>query len=321
MLNRRAGIGDVLLPGAIGGLLAGAAVALWLLVIDVFAGQPLATPAVLGQILLQPPEFEMTFRLLAGYTILHFGAFVILGIAAAWFVRTFHVAPGLLVGLIFGVIVLDVVYYGALLITGANVVDVLAWYQVVPANALAGAVLMAYLHRVYEEPQPLGWGVLRGQPLLQQGVTAGLIGAAVVAAWFLIIDTIGGRPLHTPAALGSAMFFGAQSDAEVRLSLGLVMGYTMLHVAVFIAAGMAIAAAAAYLERQPSRALMVALTFIVMEAVIISAVLLGAAWVMGSVGLWAITGANVLAVVAMGWYVLRTHRSLPERLRHATVDV
>jgi hypothetical protein len=192
---------------------------------------------------------------------------------------------------------------------------------VVPANALAGIVLMTYLHRVYREPEPLGWGMLRGHPLIQQGLMTGLIGAGVVALWFLVIDIIGGRPLHTPAALGSALFLGAQSETEIRMSIGLIAGYTMAHVAVFIAAGSAMAAAAAYLERRPSRALIVGLAFIVIEAVITSAVLLGAEWVMGSVGLWAITGANLLAVAAMGVYVMRAHRTLPERLRHATVDV
>jgi len=320
-MNRRASIGDVLVPGAIGGLLAGAVVALWLFGVDLIQGHPLATPAVLGQALFQPPEFQMTFRLLAGYTILHFGVFVLLGIATAWFVRAFHLAPGLLLGLAFGVVVLDVVYYGALLLTGANVAEIVAWYQVIPANALAGMTLMAYLHRASREQQPLGWGILRGHPLLVQGIVTGLIGAAVVALWFLGLDLLAGRPFHTPAALGSALFLGAQSDAEVHMSFGLLAGYTMAHVAAFVAAGIVIAAAAAYLERTPSRVLVVALALIVMEAVIVSALLLGAEWVLGSLGVWAITVANVLAVAAMGWYVWRGHRALPERLRHATVDV
>jgi hypothetical protein len=320
-MNRPARISDALVPGAIGGLLAGAVVGLWFLGVDLIAGAPFYTPAVLGQIFLQLPDFDMSARLLVGYSILHVGAFVILGIAAAWFVRTLNLVPGLLLGLVFGVVVLDVVYYGAMLVSGGSVFEILPWYLVLPANALAGMTLMTYLHRASRAPQPLGWGVFRGHPLLIEGVLTGLTGAAVVAMWFLLVDLAGGRPFHTPGALGSALFLGAQSEADINTSLGLIAGYTMVHVAAFVAAGVVMAGAAAYLERAPSRVLLVALALILLEAAVVSTVLLGAEWVLGSVGLWAITAANVLAVAAMGWYLWRAHRALPERLRHATVDV
>ena len=41
---------------------------------------------------------------------------------------------------------------------------------------------------------------------LREGVIAGLIGAAVVAVWFLIYDAASGRPFRTPALLGAATF-------------------------------------------------------------------------------------------------------------------
>ena len=40
---------------------------------------------------------------------------------------------------------------------------------------------------------------------LREGILAGLIGATSVAIWFLVIDVIGGRPLHTPSVLGEAL--------------------------------------------------------------------------------------------------------------------
>ena len=43
---------------------------------------------------------------------------------------------------------------------------------------------------------------------LREGVIAGLIGAAIVAVWFLIYDAARGRPLRTPALLGAATFAG-----------------------------------------------------------------------------------------------------------------
>ncbi len=320
-MHRSAPIRDIIVHGVIGGIIAGLVVSLWFLGIDLIEGHPFATPAVLGQVIMQLPEFAMTPRLMLGYTALHFGVFILLGIAAIWFLRLTKLAPSMLLGIAFGVVTLDIVYYGALLVTGGSVLEVVAWYQVVPANAFAGMALMSYFHRAFHHEQPLGLGVLRGHPRLIEGIVTGLVGAGVVALWFLLVDLVSGRPLHTPAAIGSALFLGAQSDAEIRLSLGLIACYTMLHVAFFVIAGLAIAGAAAYLERTPSRVLVVGLALILLESVILATLMLSAEWVLGSVGLWSVTVANVIAVVAMGWYAWRAHPALGDRLEHAAVDV
>src|SRR5262245_55658926 len=127
---------DVVIPGSVGGLIAGAVVGLWFLIVDLFAGHAFVTPALLGQVVMQLPEFDMSWRLLGAYTVLHFGTFIVLGIATTWFLRTTGLAPGLLLGVLFGVVVLDVAYYGALVISGGSVFEVLDWYQVIPANVL-----------------------------------------------------------------------------------------------------------------------------------------------------------------------------------------
>src|SRR5881397_485376 len=51
--------------------------------------------------------------------------------------------------------------------------------------------------------------------ILREGFIAGLIGAAAVALWFLIVDVIAGRPFFTPAMLGSAVFWGVHDPAQV----------------------------------------------------------------------------------------------------------
>ena len=38
---------------------------------------------------------------------------------------------------------------------------------------------------------------------LREGVVAGLLGAASVAAWFFVLDVVNGRPFFTPAVLGA----------------------------------------------------------------------------------------------------------------------
>jgi hypothetical protein len=320
-MHRSAPIRDVIVHGVIGGIIAGLVVSLWFLGIDLIQGQPLATPAVLGQIVMQLPEFAMSARLMLGYTVLHFGVFIGLGIAAIWFLRLASLAPSLLLGLVFGVVAIDVVYYGALLVSGGSVFEVLEWYQVVPANALAGMALMAYLHRAFHHEQPLGLGVMRGHPRLVEGVVNGLIGAAIVAAWFFVVDLVNGRPLYTPAAVGSALFLGAQSETEVRMTLGVIAGFTVVHVALFSALGVLLVGVADYLERKPSRVLMVVMAAVVLDGVMVPTLALTAGWVLGALGIWEVVVANLLAVVAMVWHAWRTHPALRDRLEHAHVDV
>ena len=50
---------------------------------------------------------------------------------------------------------------------------------------------------------------------LREGVIAGLIGAALVAVWFLIYDAASGRPFRTPSLLGAATFQGVTDPATV----------------------------------------------------------------------------------------------------------
>src|SRR5437867_12067948 len=69
--------------GVVGGVLAGLVVALWFLVVDSVAGRPLHTPAVLASVLARQEIAAPTFRLVAAYSVVHFGVFALLGIAMA----------------------------------------------------------------------------------------------------------------------------------------------------------------------------------------------------------------------------------------------
>lgn len=39
--------------------------------------------------------------------------------------------------------------------------------------------------------------------IVREGVVAGMLSGALVALWYLLCDSIGGRPFHTPALLGA----------------------------------------------------------------------------------------------------------------------
>jgi hypothetical protein len=307
---------QTLVHGAVAGIAAGLVVALWFLVVDLVTAQPFRTPAVLASAIMGvdgPP----TFRLVATYTLLHFGIFTILGIAAASLVRQIGIAPGLVVGALFGLGVLDAVHYGALLVTGTGVLTVLHPVHVLAANLAGGVVMMAYLHYATRADTPLGLAVLREYPLLTRGLITGLIGAGAVALWFLVLDTARGRPFYTPGALGSVAFFSAMSPADVRVDVGVIAAYTLLHLAAFTVVGVALEWGAERLVRAPGMWLMALLAFIILEGLFIGTMSALSGWVLGALGYWAVAIANVVAVAAMGAWVWKTH----PQLRHELIEM
>ncbi len=301
--------------GLVAGVLAGLVVALWFLVVDALAGRPFHTPAVLASALSGQDLGTPSFRLIAAYTVVHFTVFALLGVAVAVAIAALRMPPRLLLGVPFGIVAQELVFYAGLLLSGTNRVAVVPWPHVVAANVLSGFVLMAYLHRAERAQRPFGLGALKGQPLLAQGLVTGLIGAGVVALWFLMLDVAAGQPLRTPAALGAALLFGASNVAAIQVNLGIVAAYTVVHVAAFAVAGTLFVAIGEQVERTPALILLVGMGMIVLEAGAVAVLALGAQWVLGTLGVWSVLVANALAVCAMAWYVWATHPVLRRRLR------
>ena len=300
--------------GVVGGFLAGAVVAVWFLAVDLFAGAPLDTPARLGATLFDRP-FAGGAANVALYTLLHFGVFAIVGGLTGWTLSATGITPGILLGLFFGVCVLNGIHYVGLLLTDRELLTVLPWPHVVGANLAAGVALMLFLHRALGDARPLGLGVLRDHPLIAEGLRVGLVGAIAVAAWFFVVDIVLGAPFRTPAALGSAMLLGATGPEQVSMAPAVIAGYTILHLVTFALIGVAFAAVARGIERLPSLAYLAVLCAILLEAVTLPTLIVLGQWVLGLVSLWEIGLANVIAVGAMGWWIWRSHPALREQLR------
>ncbi|HEY7233058.1 MAG TPA: hypothetical protein VH539_02860 [Gemmatimonadaceae bacterium] len=298
--------------GAVGGMLAGAVVAAWFFVVDLATGHPFHTPQVLAAALLGHEPTLATARLVAVYTLLHLGVFTALGIAGAWLMHVTGEVPRLLTGALFGVGALSATHYGGLLLLGVPVLTLLPPVHVLAANLLGGVAMMLYLHQATQESVPFGPAMLKNHPLVVDGLVTGTIGAAAIALWFLIVDALAGRPLFTPAALGSAFLLGAQSPNDVQLTVGIIVAYTLIHVLAFFAVGVGIEWGARQLERFPSFWLVALMAVIVLDVLFVGIVGSLALWVLGAVGLWAVVIGNLLAVGAMGY---RVWRERPE-LRH-----
>jgi hypothetical protein len=116
---------------------------------------------------------------------------------------------------------------------------------------------------------------------------------------------------------------GASGPAGIVVTFGLVAAYSVVHVVAFAIAGVVFVALAEQLERAPAMGLLVLLTAIVLDSLVLATIGVGAQWVLGSIGWWSVLVANLLAVIAMGWQVWRTHPVLQRRLlkEHAEVRV
>ena len=150
----------------------------------------------------------------------------------------------------------------------------------------------------------------RPSNLLTRGLITGLFGAAAVALWFFFLDFSDGHPFRSPAALGSALLLGASKAEAMQISFGVIAAYTLVHVIAFAVAGTIFVWIAEQVERSSSLVLLTIPCAIALEAVVVTALALRADWVLGSLGVWSVLVANLLAVLSMGWYVWRTHPTL-----------
>ena len=151
--------------------------------------------------------------------------------------------------------------------------------------------------------------------ILREGFIAGCIGAAAVAIWFLIVDTVNGRPFFTPAMLGSAVFWSVHDPAQVVIQYSNIIGYTMIHVSAFVVVGCIAAALAAEVEEAPSTLFLVIVGFCFFEFGFYVLVAILAQPLLGALAWWNVAIGNAIAAFGMGYYLWREHPKIGEELR------
>ena len=147
----------------------------------------------------------------------------------------------------------------------------------------------------------------------REGTVAGIIGAASVALWFLMVDSIAGRPFFTPAVLGASLFDLLGGGFGGRGLSTHVAAYTVVHFAAFIAIGMVAAHLMNVLDRKPSWLVGFAALFFVFELCVFAFVgLLSRSPLFGNIAWYQLGAANLLAAFFMGRYLWRAHHPLVE---------
>lgn len=147
---------------------------------------------------------------------------------------------------------------------------------------------------------------------VREGIVAGLIGAGAVALWFLLVDTLAGRPFYTPALLG-AIVSGTpdpQAAAASGERIGLAALYTPLHVLVFAVFGTLVVFLAHRAEKAPSLVALLFMLFVAFEVAFTGVVALLEQSALGALAWYQVAAGNLVAAISVGWYVLHRHPAL-----------
>jgi hypothetical protein len=147
----------------------------------------------------------------------------------------------------------------------------------------------------------------------QEGIVAGMLGAATVALWHLILDTVNGHPLYTPTVMGTALFrggLGLESPHTLQVSFEMVVVATWVHFLVFALIGGAASRLLAVAEQRPNVGFGVILLFVVFECGFLVATMAVAQPMLHALAWSAVLVGNLLAAVVMAVYFWRRHPHL-----------
>jgi hypothetical protein len=156
--------------------------------------------------------------------------------------------------------------------------------------------------------------------VFREGISAGLIGATSIAVWFAIIDAISGHLLATPVMLGTSLGSLVLQGASTPSTAAAFLGYTVFHFALFSVIGLAFSFVVNGSERVPSAFIGFGMLFVAFEVGWVG-------WTMvlaegfGSLTWLQVFIANLIASVAMGFYMWRQHPTLPRRVTEELAGV
>ncbi|HUY17814.1 MAG TPA: hypothetical protein VMV15_01195 [Candidatus Binataceae bacterium] len=311
----------IILDGVISGVCGAAVIALWFLLLDAVRGQPLQTPALLAASLIPGLHHAaltgtVAWTLVAEYTALHFLTFIAIGIAGAFMIEAAARDRALFPSLLLFVFAFEVFFIAVVMLLGPSAVAVMPWWKVMIGNGLATAAMLAVF--LWRQPSLLDSLLGPWVGVMNEGIIAGIIGAVILSAWFLIIDFALGEPLRTPSILGTVILGGAGGSA---ISLPMVVGYTALHFIAFIAFGVAASILVFGSEREPLLALGVLILFLWFEVLFLGFVTVLNAAALEQLGWWRIIAGNLLALAAMVGYFEYGHPRIIPRIAQRWSDL
>ena len=152
---------------------------------------------------------------------------------------------------------------------------------------------------------------------LREGIITGFIGATAIAIWFLVVDTIGGRPFYTPIFLGKGIVSVLGKNMMGDTAFTQVLGYTIFHYIAFFIVGSLLTVIVHQAERTPRilAGLVVAIGIMTLGFYMIAAAFAQSA--LGSIAWIQIFAANLVSAGLMLGYLWRKHPKLEGQLKRA----
>lgn len=145
---------------------------------------------------------------------------------------------------------------------------------------------------------------------VREGAVTGAIGALIVAVWYLIVDTAGGQPFHTPNVLGKIFFRGDLTPGVRQIVPHVVLGYTAVHFLTFVLMGMGLTLLVHLASRNISLRMGVWLGLVVAFALFAGLTYMLGAATGERLSPWSVISGSLLGVLGMGGYLWRRHPRL-----------
>jgi hypothetical protein len=153
------------------------------------------------------------------------------------------------------------------------------------------------------------------ESVAEEGTWIGLIGAGVVALWFLLRDILAGHPLRTPSILGQVLLMGKSAPDVDKLDFAGIILYTAAHVFVFLLLGIAVAHLVRWSVKNHFVRYALLQVFLAFELFFCVVLLVFREETRALFPLSSVLIANTLAAIAIGAYLWRHHPDLRESLR------
>ena len=143
----------VMRQGVVAGLIAAGVVALWFLIFDLIAREPLYTPATLGSVFFfgarSPEEVQFSFLPIFIYTLVHLAAFILLGLIGAAFFIGAERERTLIIGFALVLVTQIPLFLGLLRLLGEWVLESIGFWQVLIGAVLGAATLVFLLSKAH----------------------------------------------------------------------------------------------------------------------------------------------------------------------------
>ena len=151
----------------------------------------------------------------------------------------------------------------------------------------------------------------------REGTVTGVLGAILVSLWYFVFDLAAGVPFRTSNVLGKVLFRGDLASGVHDIVPEIVISFTIVHVLVFVLAGLGLTFLVHLSTRDPSWRMGVWIGLVCAFAFFAGVTFMMSTATAERMPLWSVLGGNALGIVGMAWYLWRRHPRLEQSFHEA----